>query len=93
MRIVPGFMIRQIAGETIAIPSGEAARHLSGLMALNGTGAFLFELLQTERTEEELAQLMIKEYEVDEDTAKADVSDFVSILRKNGVLVESTTQV
>ena len=35
MHIVPGFMVRQVAGETIAIPAGAAARHLSGLLALN----------------------------------------------------------
>ena len=34
MHIVPGFVVRQIAGETVAIPAGEAARALSGLLAL-----------------------------------------------------------
>lgn len=89
MRIVPGFVVRQIAGETIAIPAGAAARELSGLLALNGSGLYLFELLREEQTEESLVQALLETYEIDPATARADVSEFLEILRSNGILVES----
>lgn len=89
MRIVPGFVVRQIAGETIAIPTGDAARELSGLIALNGSGQSLFELLQTEQTPEALTQALQDIYEVDAATAQADVAEFLEILRSNGVLIEN----
>ena len=88
MHIVPGFVVRQIAGETIAIPAGPAARELSGLLALSGSGQFLFDLLQTEQTEDSLVQAVLDAYEIDEATARADVVEFLEILRTNGVLVE-----
>ena len=88
MRVVSGFVVRQIAGETIAIPTGAAARELSGLIALNGSGKTLFELLQTEQTQEALAQALLDSYEVDAATAQADVAEFLDILRSNGVLIE-----
>lgn len=88
MHIVPGFVVRQIAGETVAIPAGEAARALSGLLALNGSGRLLFERLQTEQTEDSLVQYLLEQYEIDAPTAKADVAEFLGILRENGVLVE-----
>lgn len=88
MRVVPGFVVRQIAGETIAIPAGPAARELSGLLALNGSGQFLFEQLQNEQTEDTLVQAMLNAYDIDEATARADVAEFVEILRSSGVLVE-----
>ena len=88
MRIVPGFVVRQIAGETIAIPTGTAARELSGLIALNGSGKTLFELLQTEQTEDTLVQALLDAYEIDATTAQADVAEFLQILRSNGVLLE-----
>lgn len=88
MRIVPGFVVRQIAGETIAIPTGTAARELSGLIALNGSGKTLFELLQTEQTEDTLVQALLDAYEIDVATAQADVAEFLQILRSNGVLLE-----
>lgn len=88
MHVVPGFVVRQIAGETVAIPAGAAARALSGLLALNGSGKLLFELLQTPQTEASLAASLLEQYDIDEDTAKSDVAKFLQTLRENGVLVE-----
>ena len=88
MHIVPGFVVRQIAGETIAIPSGPAAKSLSGLLALNGSGQLLFQLLQSPQSEEALVQAVLDQYDIDPDTARADVVDFLDILRRNGILVE-----
>ena len=88
MRIVPGFVLRQIAGEVIAVPAGPAARRLSGLAALNETGHFLFQLLQTEQTEASLLQALLDEYEIDEDTARADIGEFLELLRTNDMLDE-----
>lgn len=93
MHIVPGFVVRQIAGETIAIPAGPAARELSGLLALNGSGKVLFDLLQTEQSEADLVQALLDNYEIDAVTAQADVSEFLGILRSNGVLIESEAEV
>lgn len=92
MHIVPGFVVREIAGETIAIPAGAAARELSGLLALNGSGRFLFEQLQSDQTEDSLVQSLLDTYDTDPATARADVSEFLVILRANGLLVESAAQ-
>ena len=89
MHITPGFVVRQIAGETIAVPSGPSAQSLSGLLALNDSGEFLFNLLQTEQTQESLVQSLLDAYEVDEETACADVAEFLEILRQNGILIEN----
>ena len=88
MHLVPGFVVRQIAGETVAIPAGAAARALSGLLALNGSGKLLFELLQSPQSEETLVQALLEQYETDETTARADVAEFLRTLRENGVLIE-----
>lgn len=88
MHIVPGFIVREIAGDTVAIPSGAAASKLSGLIALGGSGKFLFELLQTPQTEESLLSAMLDTFEVDEATALADIREFLDTLRKGGVLIE-----
>lgn len=90
MRIVPGFFLRRIAGETVAIPSGDAAHRLSGLIALNGSGEFLFELLQTEQTERTLTEAMLERYDTDEQTAARDVAEFLAMLRENGLLDENS---
>lgn len=90
MRILPGFIVREIADQILGIPTGESARALSGLVALNDSGRFLFELLQTSHTEEELVCAMVEEYDVDADTARGDVSEFLDFLRRNQLLDETT---
>lgn len=89
MRIVPGFIVREIADQIVAIPTGESARVLSGLVALNDSGRFLFELLQVSRTEEELVCAMVETYDVDTDTAYADVTEFLAFLRHSQLLDEN----
>lgn len=90
MRIVSGFLLREVIGETVAIPSGDSAHRLSGLVALNGSGKFLFELLQTEQTEQDLITAMLDRYEIDEATAAQDVEEFLALLRENKLLVENS---
>ena len=88
MHIVPGFIVREIAGDTVAIPSGAAASKLSGLIALNGSGKFLFDLLQTPQTEDTLLKAMLDTFDIDSDTALADIREFLDTLRGGGILVE-----
>lgn len=92
MRIVSGFILREVVGEIVAIPSGDSAHLLSGLLALNDTGRFLFGLLQQERTEEELVQALLDEYDIDESTARQDVSEYLAMLRSHELLIENQTE-
>ena len=48
--------------------------------------AFLFELLQTEQTEDSLVEALTEKYDVDADTARADVREMLDTLRTAGVL-------
>lgn len=91
MRIISGFILREIVGESVAIPSGESARLLSGLVALNETGQFLFRLLQQEQTEDSLVDALLREYDTDRITAQEDVSQFLQMLRQHQLLVEEGT--
>ena len=88
MRILEGFHLREIAGELIAVPTGPVAAKLSGLAVMNDTAKFLFDLLQTDQTEDSLVSAMLDEYEITAETARADVQEFLVILRENGLLIE-----
>lgn len=88
MRVVPGFCIRKVLDETIAIPTQEAAHALSGLIAFNETGEFIFQLLQEEQSEKSLIEALLENYEVDEKTAEKDVKNVLAILRENHLLMD-----
>lgn len=86
-RANPDFMLREIAGEYILVPTGAAAARLNGLISLNETGAFLWNTLQQSQTEAELVAALVGEYEVDPETASADVRAFLTRMDEAGILV------
>ena len=88
MRIVRGFCIREILDEVIAVPNGDAAMRLSGIVSLSPVARFLFEQLQNEHTEQSLVSAITDEYEVDRETAEADVKEFLEYLRSFNLLDE-----
>ena len=88
MRIVSGFNIREVLDEIIAVPGGEAAKELSGIISLNEVGKFLFQQLNQEQTEQSLVAALVEEYEVDPITAQTDVKEFLDHLRKFNLIQE-----
>lgn len=86
MRINKEFVLREIAGEYIIIPTGSTALEFNGLITVNEVGVLLWKLLQEEVTLEELVQAVLAEYDVEEDIAKEDIQEFLSTLTKGGIL-------
>ena len=88
MRLVEGFVLREMFDEWVAVPCGQSALRMSGLLSMNETGSFLFSALQQEHTEESLQSLLLENYDTDEETAAQDVRKFVEILRKKNLLTD-----
>lgn len=88
MKINENFLLRDVAGQKVVLPVGEAADKFNGMIRLNDTGIYLWTLLEKGSTEEALLSAMLQDYEIDEDTARADIHRFVEALRKAGILVE-----
>ena len=88
MKIKDGFVVRKIANQYMAVPVGARAKELHGMIGLNETAAFLWELLKENRTEEELAKLLYNEYEITEEKALETVKNFSALLAKEGVLAD-----
>lgn len=57
MKIKSGFVLEQVGGDYLAVAVGELADTFNGMVRLNETGAFLWNLLlEGNYTREELAQ-------------------------------------
>ena len=85
MKIKDGFLLRQVAGQMVVLPSGDDL-DLNMMITLNDTGAFLWELLQNETEEETLVAALLAEYEVTESVARESVKNFIGKLSDNGFL-------
>ena len=85
MKLKSGFILRDVAGQTVVLPAGEDM-DLNMMITLNDTGKFLWQLLENDTTEADLVSALLKEYDVDDATAAAAVSGFVAELNKHEFL-------
>lgn len=88
MRVSTDFIMREIAGEFILVPTGAAAAKFNGLITMNEVGKFIFQSLSEERTAQQMVSLLTAEYTVDAETARQDLDEFLQQLRQIGALVE-----
>ena len=87
MKLKDGFILREVAGQTVVLPTG-GDLNLNMMITLNGTGAFLWEKLQADTDEVALVAALLANYDVDKATAKQAVADFVEKLSGNGFLAD-----
>lgn len=86
MRATQEMIVREIAGEHILIPVGEMALRVHGMITLSESGLLLWDRLQEDCTEEDLIRAILAEYEIDRDTAAADVRAFLAQMEAVGIL-------
>lgn len=86
MKVQKGFVLRELAGEYVIISTGAAPPASGGLLTVNEVGAELWEMLQTERSLEELVWKILEEYDVEEKTAREDIQEFLDTLNQRGML-------
>ena len=82
MKIKDGFILREVAGNTIVVAVGNTVKEFNGVINLNPTGAFLWKILQNGAEKEDLVKALLGEYEVDEQTAEKDVEAFIGRLQQ-----------
>lgn len=86
MKIKEGFIKSNLGDECVVVPVGAQTVDFRGLITLNETGEFIWEILQNESEISDIVSAMTKEYDIDEATAKADAEEFVKILLEKGFL-------
>lgn len=86
MKIKDSFILRKVADSYVVVPVGKQTLDFNGIINLNETGAFLFELLQKGAEKDELVNKLLDEYEVDRDRASADVDKFIQSVKDADVL-------
>lgn len=86
MKVKSDFILREVAGSYVVVPVNDLTMDFNGMINLNETGAFLFELLQKGAEKTELISRMLEEYEVTAEKAEADIDKFIQKLKDADVL-------
>lgn len=76
----PAFSLQNIGDVYLLVPLQEEAFQKERIISINETGVLLWRTLREECTEEDLADAILQEYEIDHETALRDVRSFLQIL-------------
>ena len=86
MKIKGSFVMRQVVGEYILVPVEDTALEFNGMISLNPVSAFIWQQLEQGRTQEQILGAVLEEFDVDRDTAKRDLQEFLQQLRDKNFL-------
>lgn len=87
MKISSDICINSLAGMKIVHRSNLSGVGKTTIISLNPSSEWLLENLRSrEFSEEDAVQALLSHYEVDEDTARRDVAQWIEKLRKGGII-------
>lgn len=86
MKLKGTFVLRQIMGEALAIPTGDALLNFNGMICLNEVGEEIWKGLQAEKSREEILRVILDEFDVTPEEAAADLDGFLRMLKENDLL-------
>lgn len=89
MRIKNGYKVRNIAGESIIVAVGTLNVNLTKVISLNPTSVWLWEKLGNEDFDtENVADLLVENYDIDHSKALSDAKVWIDSLRKADLIEE-----
>ena len=86
MKVEKEFVLREIAGDYIIIPTGKTVLDFNGLITVNEVGASLWNMLQEEVSLDDLVNGILNEYDDEEEIAREDIQEFLTSLETGGIL-------
>ena len=84
MKIKDDFYMKEVAGLSIVVATGDTAEDMNSMINLNETATFLWRQLENETTKEELIKKLTQEYDVDYKRASQSIDNFISKLDEIG---------
>lgn len=85
-KVKPGFILRRLGKQIMAVPVGQQTSQIHGMIALSESGELLWNALTEGAEVSALADLLTAHYEVDRAVALADIERFLSGLNEQGAL-------
>jgi methyltransferase-like protein len=77
----PSVVTRKTGNEYVLVPVANNIADMNSVFVLNETGAFIWEQIDGKRTVGEIIEVVINEYEIDNDSASKDVFDFIENMK------------
>lgn len=88
MRTNNQYIFREIGGESLLIPIGQASVKLNGMIHMSETAAFIWQQVDKAADLNEIIKALTEEYDVTEEQARTDVYGYLTELHKRGMVLE-----
>lgn len=88
MKLRGEFVVRQVMDSIMAIPVGETARRLNGMILLNDVSRVIWKCLEQDTTLSAIVTAVTDAFLVTAEEAQADIQGFLDNLRKAQLLEE-----
>ena len=82
------YICREIAGEALLVPVGEETKKFNGMISLTGISSFIWSQIDSSKDIDELVARVLEEYEIDEDTARKDIMEFLKECQDRSLVSE-----
>ena len=86
MKIKKEFVLRNIGGDLLLVPTGKTALDLNGMITLNEVGGDIWNMLPEVSGEEEIAERILAQYDADPEEVRKDMSDFLEKFRELDII-------
>ena len=86
IKIKSGFVVREIAGQSVVVALGAASKSFNGIIKLNETGRVMWDILAQGAEKDDVVSKILSEYDVDRATVEKDFDSFVTTLKENNIL-------
>ncbi len=78
-------LLRNVGGQDLLVPLGAKVVDMNGMVVLNPTGRFIWELLAEDRSLEDLVTAMVDRFDVDRERAHVDIQVFLNEITRWGL--------
>ena len=88
MRVKDSYILKKVSDSWVVLPLGGTKSTFNGMIMLNETGAYLWNILKVGTDREGLITALTSQYDVDSNQAAADVDSFLAAIRPADCLEE-----
>lgn len=86
MKIIGQYILQELGNDYVLMPTGNDPRSYKGMCSFNETGAFIWRLLEKEKSEEALLDAVVGVYDIDRAGAERDVKLFLDRLEAINII-------
>ncbi|MBS2100247.1 PqqD family protein [Carboxylicivirga linearis] len=83
---VTGFIEKKIGDELVIVPVASEVAQMNKVFSLNEVGLYIYEQLIEPKSEEEVINLVCKEFDVSKEVAQIDIKSFLTNALKASII-------